>query len=133
MILAVNAPFLQGSLQLLAFLCLLAKRNIVHAGVDCCTEGLCTSLRSHGMRVDAGTYAAATLDVKADSFNLDIHTASVTIKAKDLTKHGLIVGVTGAGKTNTCFTILERAVEANIPFMVIESAKSEYTVRQRPA
>lgn len=48
------------------------------------------------------------------------------IKAKDLTKHGLIVGVTGAGKTNTCFTILERAVEANIPFMVIESAKSEY-------
>ena len=62
MVLAVNAPFLQGSLQLLAFLCLLAKRNIVHAGVDCCTEGLCASLRSHGMRVDAGTYAQEHID-----------------------------------------------------------------------
>ena len=51
---------------------------------------------------------------------------NLCIRAKDLTKHGLIVGVTGAGKTNTCFTILERAVEAGIPFMVIESAKSEY-------
>ncbi len=51
---------------------------------------------------------------------------NLCIKAKDLTKHGLIVGVTGAGKTNTCFTILERTVEAGIPFMVIESAKSEY-------
>ena len=43
--------------------------------------------------VDAGTYAAATLDVKAESFNLDIHTASVTIKAKDLR-----VYVTNAGE-----------------------------------
>ena len=51
---------------------------------------------------------------------------NLCIRAKDLTKHGLIVGVTGAGKTNTCFTILERAIEAGIPFMVIESAKSEY-------
>ena len=34
--------------------------------------------------VNAGTYATAYLDVKADSFNFNIHTASVTIKAKDL-------------------------------------------------
>lgn len=34
--------------------------------------------------VNAGTYAAAYLDVKADSFGFNIHTASVTIKAKDL-------------------------------------------------
>lgn len=43
--------------------------------------------------VDAGTYGNATLDVKADSFNLDIHTASVTIAAKDLR-----VYVTNAGE-----------------------------------
>lgn len=34
--------------------------------------------------VNAGTYATAYLDVKADSFNFNIHTASVTIEAKDL-------------------------------------------------
>ena len=34
--------------------------------------------------VNADTYAAAYLDVKADSFNFSIHTASVTIAAKDL-------------------------------------------------
>ena len=43
--------------------------------------------------VNAGTYGNATLDVKADSFNLDIHTASVTIKAKELR-----VYVTNAGE-----------------------------------
>lgn len=43
--------------------------------------------------VDAGTYATAYLDVKADSFAFDIHTASVIIKAKDLR-----VYVTNAGE-----------------------------------
>lgn len=43
--------------------------------------------------VNAGTYAAAYLDVKADSFDFNIHTASVTIKAKDLR-----VYVTNAGE-----------------------------------
>lgn len=42
--------------------------------------------------VNAGTYAAAYLDVKADSFDFKIHTASVTIEAKDLR-----VYVTNAG------------------------------------
>jgi DNA helicase HerA-like ATPase len=46
----------------------------------------------------------------------------------DLTKHGLIVGVTGSGKTNSCFSILEQTWNygKGIPFLVIESAKSEY-------
>ncbi len=50
------------------------------------------------------------------------------IKRPDLTKHGIIVGVTGAGKTNTCFALLEQVWKEGkgVPFMVIESAKSEY-------
>lgn len=43
--------------------------------------------------VNAGTYAAAYPDVKADSFDFKIHTASVTIKAKDLR-----IYVTNAGE-----------------------------------
>jgi DNA helicase HerA-like ATPase len=50
------------------------------------------------------------------------------IRRSDLTKHGIIVGVTGAGKTNTCFSLLEQVWNdgKGVPFMVIESAKSEY-------
>lgn len=43
--------------------------------------------------VNAGPYATAYLDVKADSFDFKVHTASVTIKAKDLR-----VYVTNAGE-----------------------------------
>lgn len=54
-----------------------------------------------------------------NSFSMPLH---------DLTKHGLIVGVTGSGKTNTCFVLLDQIWDGGkgIPFLVIESAKSEY-------
>ncbi|RJR44328.1 MAG: ATP-binding protein [Deltaproteobacteria bacterium] len=50
------------------------------------------------------------------------------VPRSDLPKHGLIVGVTGSGKTNTCFSLLEQVWDEGrgIPFLVIESAKSEY-------
>jgi hypothetical protein len=45
----------------------------------------------------------------------------------DLAKHGLVAGVTGSGKTNTVFYLLDKLwSEARIPFLVIEPAKTEY-------
>ena len=38
-------------------------------------------------------------------------------------KHAFICGVTGSGKTNTCFSLLRKL---SLPFMVIEPAKGEY-------
>jgi hypothetical protein len=48
------------------------------------------------------------------------------VPVKGLKKHGLIVGGTGSGKTNTLFYILRALLERDIPFLVLEPAKTEY-------
>lgn len=40
-----------------------------------------------------------------------------------MAKHTFIAGVTGSGKTTTCHRLLS---EADMPFLVIEPAKTEY-------
>lgn len=52
--------------------------------------------------------------------------STYTIALKGLKKHGLIVGGTGSGKTNTLFYLLKEAWKHKIPFMVIEPVKTEY-------
>ena len=50
------------------------------------------------------------------------------ISREDLTKHGLVTGITGSGKTDSCFWLLDQVWNAGsgVPFLVVESAKSEY-------
>ena len=45
------------------------------------------------------------------------------LKKESLSKHTFIAGVTGSGKTTTCHKLL---AEANVPYLVIEPAKTEY-------
>lgn len=47
----------------------------------------------------------------------------VRLSRADLNKHVFVTGVTGAGKTTTCLNLL---LESNMPFLVIEPAKTEY-------
>ena len=50
-----------------------------------------------------------------------------TIEKNDLTRHALIIGITGGGKTNTAKSVLDTLWnEEKVPFLVIESAKREY-------
>lgn len=54
-----------------------------------------------------------------------------SVEKDDFTRHALIIGITGGGKTNTSKSILNTLWNADdrnerIPFLVIESAKREY-------
>ena len=50
---------------------------------------------------------------------------NINIDKDNLNKHTFIAGVTGSGKTTTCQKIL---MDSQLPFMVIEPAKTEYRV-----
>ena len=49
-----------------------------------------------------------------------------TISKNDLTKHALIVGSTGSGKTMSTLFLARELQRLNVPFMVIEPVKTEY-------
>lgn len=53
----------------------------------------------------------------------ELKSIPLKIKKSILSKHTFIAGVTGGGKTTTCHKIL---LEADMPFFVIEPAKTEY-------
>jgi hypothetical protein len=51
----------------------------------------------------------------------------IGLSLKDITKHMLVVGTPGSGKTTFSVSLLDRLwKEHNIPFLVIEPAKNEY-------
>lgn len=51
---------------------------------------------------------------------------SYSIDIKSLNRHGLVIGLTGGGKTNTVKSLLYSFNSNNCPFLVIEPAKKEY-------
>lgn len=56
-----------------------------------------------------------------------VYEQDCAISLNDLTKHTTVAGVTGSGKTNTVFHILLQLYRKHqIPFLIIEPAKSEY-------
>src|SRR5439155_15028581 len=48
------------------------------------------------------------------------------VTLKSLTRHAFIGGLTGSGKTNTIMAMLLEATAHDIPFLVLEPAKTEY-------
>ena len=53
----------------------------------------------------------------------DLKNVPFYLSKNSMAKHTFIAGVTGSGKTTTCHRLLS---EANMPFLVIEPAKTEY-------
>ena len=50
----------------------------------------------------------------------------VNLDLNSFTSHCFITGSTGSGKSNTTYGLLEKFLENNIPFLVVEPAKGEY-------
>ena len=48
------------------------------------------------------------------------------VSPRTLTKHALVTGITGSGKSTTCLRLLHELQQQRIPFLVIEPAKDEY-------
>lgn len=66
-------------------------------------------------------------DIDVGSLKSSAHGDTIGISLKDLTKHMLIVGTPGSGKTTFSIGLLDRLWKShNIPFLVIEPAKNEY-------
>lgn len=58
----------------------------------------------------------------------ELENTKISINKKDLNKHIFVAGVTGTGKTTTCQKIL---LESEMPFLVIEPAKTEYRIMRK--
>jgi hypothetical protein len=52
------------------------------------------------------------------------HPASIPLDL--LARHAFVTGLTGTGKTTTCFNLLMQVYQLGIPFLVLEPVKSEY-------
>ncbi len=65
---------------------------------------------SLGKIVDTGIIQGTTYDIDINS----------------LVRHSLVAGITGSGKSTTCKRILKKALDCDVPLMVIEPAKDDY-------
>lgn len=52
--------------------------------------------------------------------------STVNLDLDSFTAHCFVTGSTGSGKSNTTYCLLEKFMENNVPFLVVEPAKGEY-------
>lgn len=85
--------------------------------------------------VDSAPEFSLTPQRSAEGFSIDIgrllyggsaSDIGVRLPLDTLSRHALVCGVNGSGKTNTVLAVLDGMAAAGRPFMVIEPAKTEY-------
>ena len=75
------------------------------------------------------------LDGEIELGRVFVHSSATRHEARipldTLTKHCFITGMTGSGKTTSCFSLLIQLYRLGLPFLVIEPVKSEYRSSSR--
>ena len=114
-----NLPYVITAEEASEFFRLPIGSDTVHAGLVVNESGKASRTYTDNV-VGGGDIAVGTL--KSSSRG-----DTIGISLKDLTKHMLIVGTPGSGKTTFSVSLLDRLwKDHNIPFLVIEPAKNEY-------
>jgi DNA helicase HerA-like ATPase len=114
-----NLPYVITAEEASEFFRLPIGSDTVYAGLAINESGKTSRTYADNV-VGGGDIAVGTL--KSSS-----HGNTIGISLKDLTKHMLIIGTPGSGKTTFSVSLLDRLwKDHKIPFLVIEPAKNEY-------
>ena len=114
-----NLPYVITAEEASEFFRLPLGSETVHAGLVVNESGKAS--RTYADNVVGGG------DIIIGMLKSSSHGDTVGVSLKDLTKHMLIVGTPGSGKTTFSVSLLDRLwKDHNIPFLVIEPAKNEY-------
>lgn len=72
---------------------------------------------------DDGALTIGRLPNKAEPAKMPL-----TLRRSDFARHCVVIGVTGSGKTNTVFSLVDQLWDAGrgVPFLLIEPAKTDY-------
>ena len=95
-------------------------------GSDTVHAGLVVNESGKASRTYAGNVVGGG-DITVGTLKSSSRGDTIGISLKDLTKHALIVGTPGSGKTTFSVSLLDRLwKDHKVPFLVIEPAKNEY-------
>jgi len=95
-------------------------------GSDAVHAGLVVNESSKSSRTYADNIVSGG-DITVGRLKSSSHGDTIGLSLKDLTKHVLVVGTPGSGKTTFSVSLLDRLwKDHQIPFLVIEPAKNEY-------
>lgn len=94
-------------------------------------DGSVMGIKSHQPTYSTEHFSSGLIDTENVSigkvFNREGVTKDLGIPLHDLTKHMLIVGAPGSGKTTSCINILSQLWDKfEIPFLVVEPSKTEF-------
>src|SRR5215210_5455597 len=76
--------------------------------------------RPGGGAVTFGPMADLLLGAEIDAARHERTDTQTSVSSSDLTTHGVIVGMTGSGKTGLGIVLIEEALQAGIPTLVID-------------
>lgn len=82
-----------------------------------------------GLKIHSGAFISfdqKALDEQSIPIGNKDDQNSFSIHVDDFTKHVLVAGTTGSGKTTTCLHLLTELARKGIPFLVIEPVNSEH-------
>ncbi|MDR2599270.1 MAG: ATP-binding protein [Oscillospiraceae bacterium] len=114
-----NLPYIISASEASEFFRLPVGSDTVYAGLEVNEAGKIS--RTYADNVVGGG------DIMIGTLKSSSRGDTIGITLKDLTKHMLVVGTPGSGKTTFSVSLLDRLwKDHNIPFLVIEPAKNEY-------